>query len=255
MLCPGNSRDDRSVPGTVIGHAVALKSLLLAGAELPHAGAPHGVRDDAASNAPVRAAIPSDEQALIARCRAGDRAALRSLYEQYHRRVYSLTQRIAGPQDAEELTQEVFLKAFRGLANFRGDAQLGTWIYRLAVNAALSHVTRSRSKYHLPEEVLGEMPAPAAPDGDPRMRQRLEAALAKLPPGYRAVLVLHDVEGLEHEEVASVLGCSVGTSKSQLHKARARMRELLGPALAAERARRPGGSGDSGGSGSSGEES
>jgi len=214
---------------------VALKSLLLAAAELPHTDAP---RDEAPKTVPARATPSDDEQALIARCRAGDRVALRTLYEQYHRRVYSLTLRIAGPQDAEELTQEVFLKAFRGLANFRGDAQLGTWIYRLAVNAALSHVTRSRSKYHVPDEVLGEMPAPAAPDGDPRMRQRLEAALGKLPPGYRAVLVLHDIEGLEHEEVAEVLGCSVGTSKSQLHKARARMRELLGPELAAERASR-----------------
>ncbi len=178
----------------------------------------------------------TDETALIEACRAGDRAAMRTIYERYQRRVFALTMRIAGPQEAEELTQEVFLKAFRGLDKFRGDAQLGTWLYRMAVNAALSHVGRSRDKKRAPEEELAALPAPSGMiDGDPRLRARLEAALRELPAGYRAVIVLHDVEGLQHEEIAEVLGCRVGTSKSQLHKARAKMRELLGPALAAER--------------------
>jgi RNA polymerase sigma-70 factor (ECF subfamily) len=181
-----------------------------------------------------RAAWP-DEASLIAACRAGDHGAMRVVYERFHRRVFGLTMRIAGAQEAEELTQEVFLKAFRGLDRFRGDAQLGTWLYRLAVNAALSHVSRSRDKRRAPEEVLAELPAEAKATGDPRLRARLEAALAELPAGYRAVIVLHDVEGLQHEEIARVLGCRVGTSKSQLHKARARMRELLGAALAEER--------------------
>jgi RNA polymerase sigma-70 factor (ECF subfamily) len=189
------------------------------------------------ARAPARP-LPPDQAALVAACRAGDRAAMREVYERYRRRIHSLVARIAGDQEAEELTQEVFLKAFRGVDKFRGEAQLGTWLYRLAVNAALSHVGRSRDRRQASVERLETVAAPTAPelnDGDPRLRGRLEAALARLPAGYRAVMVLHDIEGLQHEEIAEVLGCSVGTSKSQLHKARARMRELLGPALAAER--------------------
>lgn len=183
----------------------------------------------------------ADEDRLVARCRVGDRGALRIVYERYKRRVFSLVLRIAGEQDAEEVTQEVFLKAFRAVDRFRGDSMLSTWLYRLAVNAALTHVGRSKARYQAPEALLELVAAPSPPalvDGDPRVRARLLAALSALPPGYRAVLVLHDVEGLQHEEIAEVLGCRVGTSKSQLHKARARMRELLGPALAAERAAR-----------------
>ena len=218
----------------------ALKSKALPVALLPSFGA---VAD--AVRAPRRATLTdaqrADEELLVARCQAGDRAAMRIVYEKYKRRVYSLVLRIAGEQEADELSQEVFLKAFRGVERFRGEAQLGTWLYRLAVNAALTHVTRSKARFKAPEALLEAMAAPSSPtlnDGDPRMRRRLEAALAELPAGYRAVLVLHDIDGLQHEEIAEVLGCRVGTSKSQLHKARARMRELLGPELAAERSLR-----------------
>jgi RNA polymerase sigma-70 factor (ECF subfamily) len=172
-----------------------------------------------------------DEQALVEACRRGERAAMHALYERYRRRVFALIARRCGRQEAEELSQEVFLRAFRGLEKFRGEAQLSTWMYRLAVNAALSHSTRAlaRSRRNVSDEELADLPAPAgSADGDPRLRRRLEAALAELPAGYRAVLVLHDVEGLQHDEIAQILGCRVGTSKSQLHKARARMRELLG---------------------------
>lgn len=182
----------------------------------------------ASASAPGR----EDEETLVEACRRGERTALHQFYERYRRRVYSLIARIVGAQDAEELTQDVFVRAFRGLANFRGDAQLSTWMYRLAVNAALSYATRTqaRQKRQLGEEALLALPAEEAPSSDPRLRARLEEALARLPAGYRAVLVLHDVEGLQHEEIAQILGCRVGTSKSQLHKARAKMRELLGGA-------------------------
>ena len=206
---------------------------------LPFVG---GARPATAARPVVADAERATEELLVARCRAGDRLAMRAVYDQYKRRVFSLVMRIAGEQEAEELTQEVFLKAFRGVERFRGEARLGTWLYRLAVNAALTHVSRSKARFKAPESLLEAMAAPSAPslvDGDPRVRRRLEAALAELPAGYRAVLVLHDIDGLQHEEIAEVLGCRVGTSKSQLHKARAKMRELLGPALAAERARRP----------------
>ena len=176
-----------------------------------------------------------DDSELIAACRRGEARALEALYHQYKRRVYGLVTRIAGTQDADEVAQEVFVRIFRGLKNFRGDSALGTWIYRLAVNAALTHVTRRSRHGHAGEEVLADLPAQTITPRDLRVAARLEQALAELPAGYRAILVLHDVEGLSHEECASIVGCRVGTSKSQLHKARARMRELLGPGLAAER--------------------
>ncbi len=184
------------------------------------------------TRAPNTAPGLADEQALVEACRRGEREALHAFYERYRRRVFSLIARIVGAQDAEELAQEVFLRAFRGLPKFRGDAQLSTWMYRLAVNAALSYATRTqaRQKRDLGDEALIALPAEDAPATDPRLRARLQKALGELPAGYRAVLVLHDVEGLQHEEIATILGCRVGTSKSQLHKARAKMRELLGGA-------------------------
>jgi RNA polymerase sigma-70 factor (ECF subfamily) len=153
---------------------------------------------------------------------------MQALYLRYARRVRALTARIVGAGDAEELTQEVFIKVFRCIGSFRGESQLGTWIYRLAVNTALTHATRSqgRKRKEAREEVLAHIPA-AQVEGDPLLQARLERALLALPAGYRAVLVLHDIEGLQHEEIAQILDVQVGTSKSQLHKARARMRELL----------------------------
>src|SRR3954451_16052131 len=134
-----------------------------------------------------------DEARLIEGCKAGERPALHAFYEQYRRRVFALIARIVGAQDAEELTHDGFLRAFRGLAKFRGDAQLSTWMYRLAVNAALSHATRSqaRSRRDLGEDALATLPAEEGPTADPKLRARLNRALADLPAGYRAVLVLH----------------------------------------------------------------
>ncbi len=173
-----------------------------------------------------------DDAALIASVKRGEPGSREALYHRYKRRVYGLALRIVGAGDAEEVAQEAFIRIFRGLPKFRGDAALSTWIYRLAVNAALSHRSR-RSGARLPlEENPGE-PAVEAQvvtepsRGDAVLRARLERALAELPAGYRTVVVLHDVEGLEHEEIASILNCHVGTSKSQLHKARARLRAIL----------------------------
>jgi RNA polymerase sigma-70 factor (ECF subfamily) len=168
------------------------------------------------------------------------------------------------------VVQEAFIRVFRGLPRFRGDSALGTWIYRLAVNAALSHRARRPpiaesldQRQHgaggrlghqgLGHDAVGddgwlEPQAHGAgalgPGGDAVLRRRLERGLASLPVGYRTVIVLHDVEGLEHEEIAEVLGCHVGTSKSQLHKARARLRDILsaeGVTAAAELGARGGG--------------
>ena len=172
----------------------------------------------------------AEDAALVASIRRADPGSREALYHRYKRRVFALAVRIVGPNDAEEVSQEAFIRIFRGLPKFRGDAALGTWIYRLSVNAALSH--RSRRGPVATAQIEADAPLPAAlieqpPAGDAVLRARLERALWRLPVGYRTVIVLHDVEGLEHEEVAQILGCHVGTSKSQLHKARGRLRELL----------------------------
>ncbi|HVZ85740.1 MAG TPA: sigma-70 family RNA polymerase sigma factor [Polyangia bacterium] len=182
--------------------------------------------------APAKATqAEQDDAALIAAVKRSDPGSREALYHRYKRRVYGLALRIVGPVDAEEVSQEAFIRIFRGLPKFRGDAALSTWIYRLAVNAALSHRTR-RGAARLPTEegtpeVVESQPAEEPTRGDAVLRARLERALVRLPAGYRTVIVLHDVEGLEHEEIASILSCHVGTSKSQLHKARARLREIL----------------------------
>jgi RNA polymerase sigma-70 factor, ECF subfamily len=183
---------------------------------------------------PVASTGPEDA-ALVAACRRGEQRAMEALYHQYKRRVFGLCHRIAGPSDAEEVAQDVFVRVFRGLPTFRGESALGTWIYRLAVNAALTHIARRGRRSEVGDDDLEHVAAPDEVRRDPRLSARVEAAMARLPAGYRAILVLHDVEGLSHEECAAILDCRVGTSKSQLHKARARMRDLLGPELAAER--------------------
>ncbi len=182
---------------------------------------------------PLSVARPASEQAapddvsLIDAIRRGAPGSREALYHRYKRRVFALAMRIVGAADAEEVSQEAFIRIYRGLPRFRGDAALSTWIYRLAVNAALSH--RSRRPPHADARVdeVEELPADERPDTDAALRRRLTQALRQLPAGYRAVIVLHDVEGLEHEEVAAILGCHVGTSKSQLHKARNRLRAIL----------------------------
>ena len=179
-----------------------------------------------------------DDAELIAAIKRIDPGSREALYHRYKKRVYGLALRIVGTGDAEEVAQEAFIRIFRGLPKFRGDAALSTWIYRLAVNAALSHRTRragarllTRDSDSQPDAQLDKtieaQPAAEPVQGDAVLRARLERALVRLPTGYRTVIVLHDVEGLEHEEIASILRCHVGTSKSQLHKARARLREIL----------------------------
>ena len=170
----------------------------------------------------------ADDAGLVAACRRGEARAMEMLYHQFKRRVFGMAHRIVGTSDAEEVAQEVFVRVFRGLANFRGDSQLSTWIYRLTVNASLSHLAKRGRRQEVSDDTaMTEVPAPPEPERDPALASRIEAALQQLPPGYRAILVLHDVEGLSHEECGAILECRVGTCKSQLHKARGRMRELL----------------------------
>ncbi len=163
----------------------------------------------------------------------GNIAAFELLYERYHRRTYSLCLRMtSNPTEAEDLTQEVFIQLFRKIGSFRGDSAFSTWLHRLTVNQVLMHFRR-RSVKNEKTSNDGEIPEQIVPGTENQTRMpvldriALTRAIEQLPPGYKSVFTLHDVEGYEHEEVARILGISVGTSKSQLHKARLKLRGLL----------------------------
>lgn len=164
---------------------------------------------------------------------SGDMTAFETLYERHHRRVYSLCLRmIANATEAEDLAQEVFVQLFRKVGSFRGESAFTTWLHLLTVNHVLMHFRKRgvRLEKTTEEGEIGEVQDYLqAASERPRFIDRiaLDKAISELPPGYRTVFVLHDVEGYEHEEVANLLGVSIGTSKSQLHKARMRLRDLL----------------------------
>jgi len=170
---------------------------------------------------------------LAARCRAGDADAFEELYRQHARRLFGLVFRMTGSaEDAEDLLQEVFLQGHRKLAGFRGESTLGTWLYRLAMNHCLDHLRGRQAKMSRATESLDrdEGPEPVArePLVPPAIsRIDLERAIDTLPEGCKAAFLLHDVEGFEHREVADILGISEGTSKSQVHKARMKLRAVL----------------------------
>ncbi len=180
---------------------------------------------------PVTVKTPDFELTELAA--AGNFEAFEMLYQKYHRRAYSLCLRMTNNvAEAEDLTQEAFIQLFRKVGSFRGDSAFTTWFHRLTVNQVLMHF-RKRSVKNEKTTEDGEVPEHLIPQ--PKMKANLpilnrldlKKAITKLPPGYRAVFVLHDVEGFEHSEVAEMLGVSVGTSKSQLHKARLKLRGLL----------------------------
>lgn len=152
-----------------------------------------------------------------------------ALYTAHCGRVYSVVRRLVGDDHlAEDVSQDAWLRAFEKLDLFRGESAFGTWMHRLAVNTALNRVRRMGRRAEV--ESSAEVRPPGVPPDETVLNHRLlSAALDSLPTGYRQVLVLHDVEGLTHEEIATRMGIAVGTSKSQLHKARARMRERLAP--------------------------
>ena len=176
---------------------------------------------------------PLSDLDLARRAAAGDTAAFEQLYAQHHRRVYSLCLRMLGnTSQAEDMTQEVFLQVYKKIGSFRGDSAFTTWLHRLTVNQVLMHFRKRGVKLeHTSEEGdftnVVETPIQSTRRISMVDRLALEKAISELPPGYRTVFVLHDVEGYEHEEIANLLNVSIGTSKSQLHKARMRLRELL----------------------------
>jgi RNA polymerase sigma-70 factor, ECF subfamily len=177
--------------------------------------------------------VPADLE-LVARCRAGDAAAFEELYRRHAARLYNLAHRMLGnAADAEDLLQETFLLAHRKLDGFKGESALSTWLYRLATNLCLdllrSRAGKARQLTDPLDERHGAEPAGAHDRRGELIvdRLNLERAILELPDGCRAAFVLHDVEGFDHREVGRILGISDGTSKSQVHKARSRLRLLL----------------------------
>ena len=178
------------------------------------------------------------EAEAIRLAQQGNAEAFERLYQLHSRRVYSLCLRmVSNTAEAEDLTQEAFLQLFRKIGTFRGESAFSTWLHRLAVNVVLM---RLRKKTAIVSS-LDEMTEPDEESSGPRRdfggpdlrlagsidRMNLQRAIEQLPQGYKSVFVLHDMQGYEHNEIAGIMGCSIGNSKSQLHKARMRLRELL----------------------------
>jgi RNA polymerase sigma-70 factor (ECF subfamily) len=170
--------------------------------------------------------MPVDDVVLATQ---GDTAAFERVYRAHMPRIFNLARRMAGPDAAEELTQDVFVRAWQKLALFRGESSFGTWLHRLAVNVIIERfrtLGTARERFLADGEAVLEI-APAAPTRHVDLSMDLQAAIAQLPDGARQVFVLHDVEGYKHEEIGNLLGVSPGTSKSQLHRARQTLRGLL----------------------------
>jgi RNA polymerase sigma-70 factor (ECF subfamily) len=163
----------------------------------------------------------------------GNMPAFEEIYQRHHRRVYSICLRmLQNAFEAEDLTQDVFIQLYRKIGSFRGDSAFTTWLHRMTVNQVLMHFRKRTVKFEKTTEE-GETPVQVVPGTESPFKMpivdkiALENAIDQLPAGYKNVFMLHDVEGFEHEEVAKILGCSVGTSKSQLHKARLKLQKLL----------------------------
>ncbi len=192
--------------------------------------------DHSRTTAPANSANPGDADVLV-RAQAGDHHAFAQLYSVHKRRIYSLCLRMVGNiAEAEDLTQEAFLQLHRKIATFRGDSAFSTWLHRLAINVVLMQLRKKGLSLISLDEAMEPTPdeGPSRSFGAPDLtltgtidRLALERAIAELPAGYRLIFILHDVEGFEHNEIASMLECSIGNSKSQLHKARLKLREAL----------------------------
>jgi RNA polymerase sigma-70 factor, ECF subfamily len=172
---------------------------------------------------------PVDDRELIGRVLAGDSSAERALYDAHVARVFRLAFRMAGdPDRAQDYTQETFIRAFERLADFRGQAALSTWLCSIAISITLNGLRKTRRSRER-EIPLDDAPQIGARtrEAEPDLKERLSSAIDDLPEGYRTVFVMHEVEGYTHEEIAEALGVQPGTSKAQLFRARARLREAL----------------------------
>ena len=178
-----------------------------------------------------------NEAETIEKAKQGEASAFQALYDRHKRRVYSLCLRMtSNTAEAEDLAQEAFLQLYRKIGTFRGESAFSTWLHRLSVNVVLMHLRKKSLPVVSLEETTqaGEDDTPKKDFGADDLalagsidRLHLRRAIESLPPGYRMIFVLHDVEGYEHNEIATIVGCSIGNSKSQLHKARMKLRDLL----------------------------
>lgn len=191
------------------------------------------------------------EAEAIRLAQEGDGQAFEFLYKMHSRRVYALCLRMSSnPVEAQDLMQDAFLQLFRKIKSFRSESSFSTWLHRLTVNIVLMKFRKKRHPEVSIDEPVGaddENPGSRFEMGGPDLRihgtldrMRLDRAIEQLPDGYKLIFVLHDIQGYAHEEVAEILGCSIGNSKSQLHKARLRMRELLTSRIRRARRRKPG---------------
>jgi RNA polymerase sigma-70 factor, ECF subfamily len=203
-------------------------------AEAPENDSPAAVEDPGIPIPPPR---PGSDADVLARAQSGDHYAFAQLYALHKRRIYSLCLRmVSNVAEAEDLTQEAFLQLHRKIATFRGDSAFSTWLHRLAINVVLMHLRKKGLSVISLDEAMEPTPeeGPGRSFGAPDLaltgsidRLALERAISDLPAGYRLIFVLHDIEGYEHNEIATMLDCSIGNSKSQLHKARLKLRDAM----------------------------
>jgi RNA polymerase sigma-70 factor (ECF subfamily) len=236
MHATANARFRKIVVGSLARPSVEKRRSLSRDAH----SSPECIPEKAAPALSLIASGELSEAEAIRRARDGDRSVFEFLYRLHSRRVYAVCMRMVGNSaEAEDLTQETFLLLLRKIHTFRGESAFSTWLHRLAVNVVLMRLRKKSPPIDSIEAALDPedetaSPHPASKIGAPDLllegsidRINLERCIAQLPAGYRTIFVLHDVQGYEHHEIAGILGRSVGVSKSQLHKARTRLRELL----------------------------
>jgi RNA polymerase sigma-70 factor (ECF subfamily) len=205
--------------------------------EIHGASTPLETRNGHHGNNSPAPASNQDQAEILARAQAGDHHAFAQLYSIHKRHIYSLCLRMVGSvAEAEDLTQEAFLQFHRKIDTFRGESALSTWLHRLAINVVLMHLRKKSLQVNSLDEIMEPTSdqRPGRSFGAPDLvlsgaidRLTLQRAINDLPAGYRLVFVLHDIEGFEHNEIASLLDCSIGNSKSQLHKARLKLRASM----------------------------
>ena len=193
-------------------------------------GRPRGRISDAGSlerPSSAESETVEDDASDVAAAAAGDVRAFERVYRRHVARIHSTAIRMLGAEEADDATQDVFVRAWQRLGQFRGDSAFGTWLFRLGVNVMLSRreVVSTRQRRHVDDAEL--IDTLSARDASPELGLDFEAAMQRLPPGMRQIFVLHDIEGYKHDEIAAMLGIAQGTSKSQLHRVRMVLRKYL----------------------------
>src|SRR5215207_6260357 len=194
-------------------------------------GRPRGTISDAGSverSSSSESEAVEDDASDVAAAAAGDVRAFERVYRRHVTRIHSTAVRMLGAEEADDATQDAFVRAWQRLGQFRGDSAFGTWLFRLAVNVMLSRreVVATRHKRHVGDaDVVDSM---SSREARPELSLDFESAMQRLPPGMRQIFILHDIEGYKHDEIAAMLGIAQGTSKSQLHRVRMVLRKYLG---------------------------